>query len=664
MVRRSSVGSALVGLVVAALCVVGVGVAGVDGTAAAALTEAPAAPDADAPAAAPAVDTVVTGVPARVVSDLAVPPDDVRCASVVGSGAVPEGATGVMVTVTTVRPSGPGYVVVYPDAAGAGHTSPPAGSTVNFEPGQDVANGAFVAVPASGRICYLTTGRRERWRAHRRDGVHPGGLGHRHADAAAAARHPHGRWSGGGRARAAAGVRGRRRRPGRRARGRRRGAAERHGDGCVRRREPAGVRGWGCGPADLGAQLRAGSGQGQRRRRRARRRLGRSRSGPTPARPCTSSSTSWGGWPRAPPTSARVPTRVVDTRLGLGLGAALRAGSYPLALRGVGPVPDDATAVVLNVTAVGPTGVGNLRVAPWRTAWCPARRSSTSSSGATSRTRWSSGWVRTGESCCTRHGRRERARRRRRGRVRARGRPGAEPEPEPYVATGPMADLGFRPFPATDAWNTRVDGAPVDAGFRHADRLDRRDDHLHMDFGADWDGGPFGIPYVVVGGRPAAGERHLRLRRRVRPRARTRSRRTPRSRAARPRRRPARARRRRRHRHALRAVRRAPATPDGSWHAGSGAVFDLTTGTTGPPAGPAPTPPGCRSCPGSCATTRSRPGESTTPCGSPCAQTRRRTSRRPAHFASSSTDPSLPPMGMRVRLRPTSTSPATRSRPA
>ena len=46
----------------------------------------------------------------------------------------------------------------------------------------------------------------------------------------------------------------------------------------------------------------------------------------------------------------------------------------------------------------------------------------------------------------------------------------------------------------------------------------------------------------------------------------------------------------------------------GHWSAGSGAIWNLRSTGSGPTAGRAPTPPACRSCPGSRATTRSPPG--------------------------------------------------------
>lgn len=71
-------------------------------------------------------------------------------------------------------------------------------------------------------------------------------------------------------------------------------------------------------------------------------------------------------------------------------------------------------------------------------------------------------------------------------------------------ALGPGADLHGRvPFPKDSAWNTPVDKLPVDP---NSDRLINsigRAKRLHPDFGANWNGGPFGIPYVVVPGTQA-----------------------------------------------------------------------------------------------------------------------------------------------------------------
>jgi hypothetical protein len=53
-------------------------------------------------------------------------------------------------------------------------------------------------------------------------------------------------------------------------------------------------------------------------------------------------------------------------------------------------------------------------------------------------------------------------------------------------------------FPADNIWNVPIDNLPVDA--RSDDYINTigRTTSLHPDFGANWNGGPFGIPFVVV----------------------------------------------------------------------------------------------------------------------------------------------------------------------
>lgn len=58
------------------------------------------------------------------------------------------------------------------------------------------------------------------------------------------------------------------------------------------------------------------------------------------------------------------PYRVLDTRNGTGATGVVRPGSPIQLTLGGKEVPSDATAVVLNVTAVGPSAVGNVRVYP------------------------------------------------------------------------------------------------------------------------------------------------------------------------------------------------------------------------------------------------------------------------------------------------------------
>ncbi|HET9707472.1 MAG TPA: hypothetical protein VFP39_04125 [Gemmatimonadales bacterium] len=66
---------------------------------------------------------------------------------------------------------------------------------------------------------------------------------------------------------------------------------------------------------------------------------------------------------------------------------------------------------------------------------------------------------------------------------------------------GPNASLeGRRPFPADNPWNTAVDQEPVDPSSDTLIASIGLTRGLHPDFGADYNGGPFGIPYIVVGG--------------------------------------------------------------------------------------------------------------------------------------------------------------------
>jgi hypothetical protein len=72
---------------------------------------------------------------------------------------------------------------------------------------------------------------------------------------------------------------------------------------------------------------------------------------------------------------------------------------------------------------------------------------------------------------------------------------------------GPGASLnGRRLFPDDNPWNTSVDQAPVDANSDALIASIGLTTTLHPDFGANYLGGPFGIPYVVVaGGTPGVG---------------------------------------------------------------------------------------------------------------------------------------------------------------
>ncbi len=69
---------------------------------------------------------------------------------------------------------------------------------------------------------------------------------------------------------------------------------------------------------------------------------------------------------------------------------------------------------------------------------------------------------------------------------------------------GAGADMhGYVPFPADNAWNTPVDTAAVDPNSANLIASIGLTTGLHPDFGANYNGGPFGIPYMVVAGTQA-----------------------------------------------------------------------------------------------------------------------------------------------------------------
>ena len=141
----------------------------------------------------------------------------------------------------------------------------------------------------------------------------------------------------------------------------------------------------------------------------------------------------------------------------------------------------------------------------------------------------------------------------------------------------PPAVAGCTIFPADNVWNTPVDTLPVDTSSDTYIATIGADAHVHADFGSGtWAGGPIGIPYVVVpgtqpkvdvtfgyddesdpgpypipptapieGGPNSDGDRHVLV--------------VDRDSCV------------------LYELYRAFPQPDGSWHAGSGAVFDLSS---------------------------------------------------------------------------------------
>jgi hypothetical protein len=213
---------------------------------------------------------------------------------------------------------------------------------------------------------------------------------------------------------------------------------------------------------------------------------------------------------------------------------------------------------------------------------------------------------------------------------------------------------GCQVFPTSNAWNERVDRLPVAADSGRLVASIGLENGVHADFGSGlWDGSRIGIPYVVVHGRatpksrvsfeyadesdrgpypipanvpiegqPAPsndGDRHALILDRDSCRL-----------------------------YELYALQRV----GGRWQAGSGAIFDLRSnrlrpaGWTSADAAGLPILPGLARWDGDASTGVIRHALRFT------AERTRRAFVYPArHYASSSTDASLPPMGLRVRLK-------------
>jgi len=204
---------------------------------------------------------------------------------------------------------------------------------------------------------------------------------------------------------------------------------------------------------------------------------------------------------------------------------------------------------------------------------------------------------------------------------------------------------GCPAFPADNAWNRRVDRLPVDP--RSAEIVAAIGaGSLHADFGSGlWEGRPIGIPVTVVGSRtprgrvafeyagesdrvaypiPAGvrveggGDRHAILVDRDACRL-----------------------------YELFALRREA----GRWHAGSGALWSLRSNRLRPAGWTSADAAGLPILPGLARYDEVARGRIAHALRFTVARTRRGYVWPARHFASSETDPSLPPMGLRLRLR-------------
>jgi len=206
-------------------------------------------------------------------------------------------------------------------------------------------------------------------------------------------------------------------------------------------------------------------------------------------------------------------------------------------------------------------------------------------------------------------------------------------------------------FPATNAWNQRVDRLPVAPDSDRIVAAIGVDDHMHADFGSGlWEGGPIGIPITVVrgsqpkvrvsfeyapesdkgpypiprnvaieGGRNADGDRHALIVDRDRCKL-----------------------------YELFALR---PKPGGGWRAGSGAIWDLRSNKLRPRGWTSADAAGLPILPGLARHEEVARGRIDHALRFTVSRTRRAYVWPASHFASDLTDPSLPPMGLRFRLK-------------
>lgn len=209
---------------------------------------------------------------------------------------------------------------------------------------------------------------------------------------------------------------------------------------------------------------------------------------------------------------------------------------------------------------------------------------------------------------------------------------------------------GYRPFPADNPWNTPIDNEPVDPNSANIIATIGLNKNLHPDFGANWNGGPFGIPYVVVpgnqtrvpmsfdyasesdpgpypippdapieGGPNSTGDRHILVI----------------------------------DRDTKELWETFYSFPNGQgWHCGSGAKFDLKTNHLRPAGWTSADAAGLPIFPGLVRYDEVvLNGEVNHAIRFTVSKSRRAYVYPARHWASSSTDPNRPPMGMRVRLK-------------
>ena len=225
-------------------------------------------------------------------------------------------------------------------------------------------------------------------------------------------------------------------------------------------------------------------------------------------------------------------------------------------------------------------------------------------------------------------------------------------EDKPNVELGPNANLGgVRLLPDDSPWQEDISGVPVDPRSEAILARIGLDKPLHADFGDEWEGVPIGIPYVVVGddqervpvtfeypeesdpgpypvppdapiegGPNGDGDRHLLVL----------------------------------DRDAWTLFELFNAFPDesGGWKAGSGAIWDLRQNQVRPAGWTSADAAGLPILPGLARYDEAvEKGTIEHALRFTLSKTRRAYVPPASHWASDDTDETLPPMGMRVRLR-------------
>jgi len=215
---------------------------------------------------------------------------------------------------------------------------------------------------------------------------------------------------------------------------------------------------------------------------------------------------------------------------------------------------------------------------------------------------------------------------------------------------GPDAIAGCPMFPPDNVWNTRVDSLPVDARSSAYINSIGPNTGLHPDFGTVWAGAPNGIPYTTVlgtqplvtvtfdyddesdpgpypippnapieGGPDSSGDRHVLVVESTNCK--------------------------------LYEMWSSYPQSNGSWAAGSGAVFDLSSNALRPDTWTSADAAGLPILPGLVRYDEVASGVITHALRFTAQRTQRKYIWPARHYASSITDPNVPPMGQRFRLK-------------